>query len=294
MPRTVIGVPVHNGARDLERCLRSLLAQDYPDLEILVSDNASTDATPDIAARFAAMDRRIRVIRQPHVLDMPANFSAVSAAADCEYFAWRAHDDWSDPDWARKLAALLGENAWARLAGCRTLFHDAGRSGKIVLDRLSPLGRAEGYARVKLALAMQGEWFYGLYRHAALRAIFDRTRAIYPNPWSQDLAVLLNIILAGGLICTNDTAFHSQNNTSSLKYRPAQWRDGLRDFTRFCRAGQVAIQESGLPLGPRLAFYLALPKFAGQHTEKPRRILRGWINACLGGTGATRRPPPRR
>jgi hypothetical protein len=151
MPRIVSGVPVHNGASDLERCFRSLLAQDCPDLEILVSDNASTDATPEILARFAASDRRIRIIRQKHNLDMSANFAAVNDAADCEFFAWRAHDDWSDPDWARILVGLLQNNPKANLAMSRTVFYHRDYSGTVTLEHAAPATPADDYARVKLA-----------------------------------------------------------------------------------------------------------------------------------------------
>ena len=294
MPRIVIGVPVYNGASDLERCFRSLRAQDCLDLEILVSDNASTDATPEILARFAASDRRIRIIRQKHNLDMSANFAAVNDAADCEFFAWRAHDDWSDPDWARILVGLLQNNPKANLAMSRTVFYHRDYSGTVTLEHAAPATPADDYARVKLAANMQAEWFYGFYRHAELVRVFNRTRELFPNPWSQDFGVLLHFVLSGRLIGTNATAFHSQENIRSMKYRPAHWRVGLSDFLRFCRVAHIAARESGLPLGPKLAFYLSLPKFAGHHTEKPRRILRGWVKERLGGTGATRRARPRR
>ena len=51
-PLVSIGMPVYNGERYVDEALRSLLAQDYPNLEIVVSDNASTDQTAE-AAVFA-------------------------------------------------------------------------------------------------------------------------------------------------------------------------------------------------------------------------------------------------
>src|SRR5262249_39034610 len=59
-PFVSVVVCTHNGARTLEQCLRSLLALDYPDYEILVVDDGSTDDTLAIMARF----RQVRVIRQ--------------------------------------------------------------------------------------------------------------------------------------------------------------------------------------------------------------------------------------
>ena len=56
-------VPAHNAARFLEETLRSALAQTYPQLEVLVVDDASTDDTAAIAARIEASDPRVRVLR---------------------------------------------------------------------------------------------------------------------------------------------------------------------------------------------------------------------------------------
>jgi chlorobactene glucosyltransferase len=64
-PRVTILVPARNEARSIERCVRSLLAQDYPPerLHVVVADDRSTDATPRILARLAAEDGRLTVVR---------------------------------------------------------------------------------------------------------------------------------------------------------------------------------------------------------------------------------------
>ena len=59
-PRVSIGLPVYNGERHLAEALESLLGQTYEDLELIVSDNASTDATEEIVRPYAARDRRVR------------------------------------------------------------------------------------------------------------------------------------------------------------------------------------------------------------------------------------------
>jgi cellulose synthase/poly-beta-1,6-N-acetylglucosamine synthase-like glycosyltransferase len=63
-PLVSIGLPVYNGERFLAQALDSLLGQTLGDLEIIVSDNASTDRTAEICKDYAARDARIRYIRQ--------------------------------------------------------------------------------------------------------------------------------------------------------------------------------------------------------------------------------------
>jgi len=61
-PLVSVVVPARNEALYIERCVRSLLAQNYPNLEVIVVDDASTDATPDILAQLAGEFPRLRVV----------------------------------------------------------------------------------------------------------------------------------------------------------------------------------------------------------------------------------------
>jgi chlorobactene glucosyltransferase len=61
LPRVSVLVPARDEERDIEACVRSLLSQDYPDFEVLVLDDGSTDATPAILRRISAEDPRPRL-----------------------------------------------------------------------------------------------------------------------------------------------------------------------------------------------------------------------------------------
>ena len=62
-PLVSIGLPVFNGMPYLETALDSLLAQDESDIEVIISDNASWDATEDHCRAVAAHDTRVRYSR---------------------------------------------------------------------------------------------------------------------------------------------------------------------------------------------------------------------------------------
>ncbi len=64
-PMISVIVPVYNTEAYLVRCLDSLLMQTYPNLEILLIDDASTDKSGSICETYAARDSRLKVIRFP-------------------------------------------------------------------------------------------------------------------------------------------------------------------------------------------------------------------------------------
>ena len=90
-------MPIYNEGRFLERALDSLLAQDYENIQILISDNASTDDTGDVASRAASADSRIKYSRTDENIGSAANFRRVADMAEGKYFMWAAgHDEWSE------------------------------------------------------------------------------------------------------------------------------------------------------------------------------------------------------
>ena len=93
-----VGLPVYNGARYLPEAIDSLLSQTFTDFELIISDNASTDATAHICRRYADRDSRIRYVRQPENLGAIPNHNLLVDLARGRYFKWVGHDDVYEPD----------------------------------------------------------------------------------------------------------------------------------------------------------------------------------------------------
>ena len=75
-PVLTIGVPVFNGERYLAQALAGIRAQTFTDFRVVISDNASTDATPDIARAAAREDPRIEYRRRERNLGLVGNWVA--------------------------------------------------------------------------------------------------------------------------------------------------------------------------------------------------------------------------
>lgn len=108
-PRVSIGMPVYNGEKYLAESLDSLLAQSFADFELIISDNASTDATPDICLRYAEQDRRIKYYRNIENRGAAWNFNHVFELAKGEYFMWAAHDDLWNKEFLNKCVSALDD-----------------------------------------------------------------------------------------------------------------------------------------------------------------------------------------
>ncbi len=88
-----IGLPVRNAGDRVVNVVRSVLAQDHPHMELVISDNASTDDTEDVCRELARSDSRVAYHRQPQNIGLLNNFRYVIGAATGTYFRWIGDDD---------------------------------------------------------------------------------------------------------------------------------------------------------------------------------------------------------
>jgi glycosyltransferase involved in cell wall biosynthesis len=102
-----IGMPVYNGEKFIEQALDCLLEQTFTDFELIISDNASTDATESICRNYANRDSRIKYFRQDENLGALRNFQFVLDESVGEYFMWAACDDKWHIDWIASLYKKL-------------------------------------------------------------------------------------------------------------------------------------------------------------------------------------------
>lgn len=129
-PRVSIGLPVYNGAALLAEALDALLAQTLGDFELVISDNASTDATEEICRTYAQRDRRIRYVRQEVNRGAMWNFNQVFHLSRGEYFKWAAHDDVCKPAFLERCVEVLDHNP--EIAWCHTQSRHIDGSGNVL------------------------------------------------------------------------------------------------------------------------------------------------------------------
>jgi glycosyltransferase involved in cell wall biosynthesis len=218
-PRVSIGLPVHNGEAFLAEAMTSLLNQSWADLELIVSDNGSTDGTPQICRLFAARDRRVRVFRSERNLGAAANFNHVVARARGEYFRWAAHDDLCAPGYLKACVEVLDRRPDVVLCHTATLRIDEKRANRGVyphdrggFDGDSPAARFEALInRPHFCLAI-----FGLVRRQALL----RTPLLQPHV-NSDRNLLAEQGLMGRIHVLPQALFYRRDHpgTSVARFR---------------------------------------------------------------------------
>src|SRR5438874_8869169 len=106
-PLLSVGLFVYNGERFLEETLHSILNQTFTDFELIISDNASTDRTGEIAEAYAEHDDRIRYYRSEKNMGAGWNVRRVYELATGKYFKQAAADDLVEPDFLRRCVEIL-------------------------------------------------------------------------------------------------------------------------------------------------------------------------------------------
>lgn len=221
VPRVSIGLPVFNGERYLAAALDSILAQTHGDFELLVSDNASTDATREIGERYALLDRRVRYLRNEINVGAAANLNQVVRLTSGEYFKWAAHDDVLAPEFLEACLEAHGRQGDLSIAMSRVTIVD--ESGSIVepgtegvlrsIDMPSPAAR---FRRV-MSDARNYRFIWGLVP----RSLLERT-ALFRGYPEEDFVVIAQLALLGKLVLVpRDLFLLRKHATQSVKTHPS-------------------------------------------------------------------------
>jgi len=218
-PLVTVGMPLYNADFHLREALDSILAQDYANFELVISDNASSDATGSICQAYAARDERVTYHRSERNLGAVWNFNRVFELARGEYFMWAAHDDLRAPQYLSSCVAAMEAHPEAVLCCTEIGFID--EDCKPVepwtdLNGIRPVGETIR-ARVS-AIARARYWwdYYGLIRARVLA----QTRRAQPV-WGFDVVVLMELCLRGPVLLVPEKLFCYRVNTEKTQQHMA-------------------------------------------------------------------------
>jgi glycosyltransferase involved in cell wall biosynthesis len=177
----VIGLPVYNGQKYLRAAIESHLSQSFDDFDLVISDNGSTDATPEICAEYARRDKRIKYLRSAENRGILWNHRRVFDAIETpnQYFRWAGADDIMEPGLLQAMVEVLNTRPEVEAVVPDTKNIDD--DGKIIgsMARTLDLQSSDVFERAHAVLMVNYQHViaYGLLRASTLRLM--RTRPDY-------------------------------------------------------------------------------------------------------------------
>jgi glycosyltransferase involved in cell wall biosynthesis len=112
-PRVSILLPVYNDAQHLPQAVESIFAQTFPDWELLIVDDGSTDATPEVARELADRDARVRLLHPGRNVGAPAARALALQHARGQLITLQDSDDYYLERYLERCVALYDEAAAA-------------------------------------------------------------------------------------------------------------------------------------------------------------------------------------
>ncbi|MDH3499489.1 MAG: glycosyltransferase [Acidimicrobiia bacterium] len=282
MPKVVVGLPVHNGENYVAHAIDSILAQTLKDFTLVISDNASTDATGKICSRYAAEDDRVTYVRQAKNLGAAPNYNAVLASAPpSEYFVWIAHDDVAAPNFLEDCVAALDETPDATVAFPRMVDIDAngetiGRApARPDLTDPDPAARFAGVINQR----HRNDPIFGVIRRTILA-----TTDLHGSYSGSDRTLLAELALRGPFVELDDPLFSIRQHAGrSVRLGHGRWDMHVREawfdtsrankivFPKWRRAGayMAAVRTApGLSIVERGRTYWTMVRWLGDRNWK--------------------------
>jgi glycosyltransferase involved in cell wall biosynthesis len=239
LPLVSIGIPTYNRPEGLKHTLDSMLAQTYPNLEIIVSDNASPNPEVEkIAREYARQDSRILYHRQTENRGVLFNYHFVLEKASGQYFMWAADDDEWENTFVEQNVSHLNYSPKICLAMCQVTYSIAETNEEIRFTQGQVFSKykTSTWHKYKNALTQRyGELFYGIYRRdilagvqlptleivhpVLLRAMLHKDREVYVSPDFLFKKKVSNRVFLWTYLCAKNKSILSKNPAIEEKLR---------------------------------------------------------------------------
>lgn len=275
MPRVTVGVPVYNGVSLIREALDCIAGQSFDDIEVVISDNGSTDGTSEICAEFAAKDTRFKHIRHDETMDVMLNFAFVRDQAKSPLFMWRAFDDLSSQNYIEELVKIF-DHAPKTMLAVGNISQETGGEKR---NKLYAYPAKDEGSRIRRILNQlfrgHASWYYGLWRHDACVTVTSKIHSVYPDSWAADHLTLFHCAMQNGIRGTKSTTFNQQMITAARgpnsRLRPSysEISDRNKRFAALCRN---AIDEANLDGSEKKALHRVLPFYVNKRCHRLKRV----------------------
>jgi glycosyltransferase involved in cell wall biosynthesis len=223
-PLVSIGIPTYNRSAGVQSTLMSLWAQEYPNLEIIISDNCSTDNTEEVIGEVSKKHSEVKYVRQASNIGMIRNFEFVLRQAKGKYFMWVADDDTVEEGVLQKYVTFLEDHSeYVLVSGAIKYWldnkQDLSERGFNFEQKSSSLRVLGYYSKV-----VYGGMIHGLMRRELTNGISLR------NVIGNDYHFIANLAFRGEIKHFDFVGYHKNFGGTSKDFKQYAKQIGDSDF----------------------------------------------------------------
>jgi glycosyltransferase involved in cell wall biosynthesis len=211
-----VGIPTYNRPEGLQKTLECICKQTYNNIEIIVSDNCSTNPeVQKVINDFANIDSRIINVRQKENIGIFQNFKFVLQKAKGDYFMWAADDDEWAPDFIEHLVSIIGNHS-AAFCNYSVKILSTGE-----IEQKQIYQSASGNTKYKQAVSFLKErtpsMFYGIYKTSDIFWLKDFNEIF---DWLDCFVIFKIILLHNGYTISKKHLYTAGIKSAEYEYKP--------------------------------------------------------------------------
>lgn len=295
MAQLSIGVPVYNGADYIHEAITSHLEQDFGDFELVVSDNCSTDATPDIVNELAAQDDRVTYTRNDSNIGGPANFNRLFRLTNGDLFRWAAADDRIEPGYLSAVVSMMDADPSIVIGHSESLLIDPASNAMLEMDqgylggdgyleaiKLTPppgddrFGSNAPHQRIDAVINNNHRNFYifGIMR----RDVMMKTR-LHGSFYGGDRTLLVEMAMRGRFVKVPEALFASRSHAKNSGRNGLNFEElkehGAQDLS-FASQVLKGYVNGVRRANPSTTDQIKCMAVIAKKLKQPTRLIRGW------------------
>lgn len=220
-PKVSIGIPTYNRPKGLSVTVQNFLDQTYSNIEIIISDNCSTDPEVQrVSEEFALKYSNVKYYRNDRNVGMYQNFNLAFDRSDGDFFMWASDDDQFYPEFVEKCLEPLIKNE--KIVLCSAYAK--------VLDKNKQVTNVDNYDFTTVGLSLPRRFlkiiqytnkshtaFYGVYRSSALHTVKIKTMLDSDGMFLLEMACIGEFQMVREELMTCEI-YYNENNTQSLTH----------------------------------------------------------------------------
>lgn len=207
MPIVSIILPTYNGERFIKNSIESIINQTFPDWELIIVNDCSTDSTLNIVNEYVKSDNRITVVSNEYNMKLPASLNVGFSKAKGKYYTWTSDDNMYKPQAIKRMVEYLNLNPCCDLVSYS--FEHITEDGRFVRESRKPNSKSDA---IKLA------------HHCNIGACFMYRKEIADKVGKYDVSMFCaedydywcRIAICGNIHYQNENLYQYRDNSQSL------------------------------------------------------------------------------